>query len=297
MNSLQVEYFLELCRTLNFTKAANNLFVSQPAVSKQISALEKELGVQLFLRDHKVCQLTPAGEIIYKFLERTVCDYKKTLKEAHELIKGETQSITIGFLEGWDLSRYLPKITKLLLGKYPDITINFVSYNYERLNEEIENKNIDIGISLSDNFYNIAKAKKKGLTSIPVLLFFSASHPFANKNNIQMSDFKNETFFVFSNQSKMSSKDKVVEICKIHGFIPYVSVVPNIESMMLNVQNGFGVALFDEWIQYKHNPVLRKIKTGHKHKIVVTWNDYHLDNIVDFFIDQFILLLKDDKKE
>ena len=63
MNDLQIDYFIAVARNLSFTKTAEEMYVSQPAISRQISHLEEELGYPLFDRSKKTTQLTPAGEI------------------------------------------------------------------------------------------------------------------------------------------------------------------------------------------------------------------------------------------
>ena len=72
MNDRQIECFLEAGRLLNFTRAAENLLLPQPAVSRYISALENELGVQLFLRENsRKVVLTEAGKAYYNLFQRT----------------------------------------------------------------------------------------------------------------------------------------------------------------------------------------------------------------------------------
>ena len=65
---LQIEYFIAVAKSLYFTDAARNLYVSQPSLSKQIALLEKEIGVQLFNRSTRGVRLTPAGAVLYKEL-------------------------------------------------------------------------------------------------------------------------------------------------------------------------------------------------------------------------------------
>ena len=67
MNSKDLQYVLEIARTLNFSKAAASLYVTQPALSQAVNKLEKQLSVQLFFRSRSRVSLTPAGE---KFVER-----------------------------------------------------------------------------------------------------------------------------------------------------------------------------------------------------------------------------------
>ncbi|WP_434576943.1 LysR family transcriptional regulator [Thermoanaerobacterium thermosaccharolyticum] len=295
MNNIQIEYFIELCKTLNFTKTALNLYVSQPAVSKQINSLEKEIGFQLFYRNNKNVSLTPAGKLFYDYFLKAINDYQKTVKEAQNLIEKEKKPIVIGFLASWDFSEYLPYITKSFLLNYPDVSIYFVSYSYKDLKDKIETNDVDIAISLLDNFENLNVTVKE-FTSIPRLLFFSKNHPLANKSNLTFEDFKEETFFVFSDKSKINSKDRVIEMCSCHGFIPKISIVPNIESMILNVEGNLGVAIFDDWIQYKNNPTLKFIETGDTHKIAIAWNNANLNDLVDFLIHEFIDAVSKEKQ-
>ncbi len=70
MNSLQIQYFLHLCQTLSVSETARQLYVAQPAVSKQIAALEKELDVVLFDRTNRGVSLTPSGELICRLQEK-----------------------------------------------------------------------------------------------------------------------------------------------------------------------------------------------------------------------------------
>lgn len=292
MNNLQIEYFIELCKTMNFTKAAQNLYVSQPAISKQISSLEKEIGFKLFDRTNKDICLTPSGKLFYEFFLKTINEYKKTVRKAQDLVHKENKTVVIGFLEAWDMSKSLPFITKSLLSKYPDISAYFVSHDFKDLKEKIESKEIDIAISLTQNFDDLHDVNTKEITKIQSLLFYSVAHPLANKPDLTFKDFKDDAFFVFSDQSRISSKDRVTRICDRYGFVPNIVIVPNIESMVLNVENGLGVAVFDEWIQYKNNPMLKSLETGYKHRIAAAWNDSHLNDFVNLFTDELILSLK-----
>lgn len=289
MNNLQITYFIELCKTLNFTKAAQNLYVSQPAVSKQISSFEKELGIQLLDRSNKNVSLTPAGLLFNDYFVKITDEFERTLNDARKLSTQEKKCIVIGFLEAWDMSKYLPLIIKSLAENYPNISTHFVSYNHKELNNKIENNEIDIAISLTHNFESIATINSKEITKIPSLLFFSVAHPLANKPNLTVTDFKEETFFVFYDSSKLNTKDRVIKQCQPYGFTPKVSTVPNVESMVLNVKNGLGVAIFDDWIQYKHNPMLKFIKTGNYHKVDVVWSDSNLNDFVNFFIQELVV--------
>ena len=82
MNTTQIKYFLTAARTLNFTEAANQLYISQPALSKQITAIESELNMQLFIRSKKKVRLTPAGAVLLKEFPGIEEHYEDVVRKA-----------------------------------------------------------------------------------------------------------------------------------------------------------------------------------------------------------------------
>lgn len=70
MTITQIKYFITAAKCLNFTKAASKLYITQPALSRQISAIEEELNVQLFVRNNRSVKLTPAGMALVEPFER-----------------------------------------------------------------------------------------------------------------------------------------------------------------------------------------------------------------------------------
>ena len=90
---------MEAAECLNFTKAANNLELSQPALSKQIASLEEELELQLFLRIKKRVYLSEAGKIFFKGLQKIKNDYIQLISEVNRANEISTKTLTIGYLE------------------------------------------------------------------------------------------------------------------------------------------------------------------------------------------------------
>ena len=74
LNIIQLKTFCSVARTLSFTASAAELAISQPAVSRQIAALEEEVGAKLFLREHNVLFLTPAGRLLYEKLPEKLAE-------------------------------------------------------------------------------------------------------------------------------------------------------------------------------------------------------------------------------
>ena len=90
MNTTQIKCFLALAETLNFTKAAARLYMSQPGLSRQISSLEQELNTQLFIRGSKGVTTTPAGALLARELGVSVSEVTK-FGQGSQLLRGKTK--------------------------------------------------------------------------------------------------------------------------------------------------------------------------------------------------------------
>jgi DNA-binding transcriptional LysR family regulator len=97
MNRQQMEIFLSLAKNLNFTKTANEFYTSQPTISRQISLLEEEWEVALFVRNKREVRLTPAGTIMFEKCQEALKIIDDGLQESRETESGTTGNIRIGF--------------------------------------------------------------------------------------------------------------------------------------------------------------------------------------------------------
>ena len=107
MNDRQIKAFLEAARLLNFTKAAEKLYVPQSQVSRAIAALEKELGTVLFERENsRSITLSPAGEKYFSLFSR----FETELGRTRESLREETHELRLGYNIGWNISGFLPEV-------------------------------------------------------------------------------------------------------------------------------------------------------------------------------------------
>lgn len=144
--------FVAVTRRMSITRAAEDLCLTQSAVSRQITALEEALGVKLFVREHRSIRLTPQGEHFCQSVERILAD----LIHAVELIKGEGQERPIVIAVSASMSAFwlLPRLAKLR-SLHPELNVNIVTDNkYQNLEAE--------GISLALRACPVSKIGKKG---------------------------------------------------------------------------------------------------------------------------------------
>lgn len=158
LNSLKI--FYEVANSKSFLDAANKLLVSQPAVSKSMSKLEDDLGVLLFYRDNKGIELTPSGEILYKYLK----DIKDLLMSCNRVLMSmndtEEGRIIIG-VRSHIVRNYLMDKIDRFRKKHPKIVIELIDLSTSALIDKLEERKVDFVIDSSpiESLYNNIEIK------------------------------------------------------------------------------------------------------------------------------------------
>lgn len=146
MNSLQIHYFLHLCRTGSFSETARQLFVAQPAVSKQIAGLEKELGFALFTRTNRGVELTPGGQLLYEFFAEADQTFQRVRSEAERRMRDRREHLAVGVLENLGLEELSPVIASLRQD-YPQLEISLARLDNPTLLEQLSEGKLDAAIT------------------------------------------------------------------------------------------------------------------------------------------------------
>lgn len=144
MQDFRLKVFLTAARTLNFTKCAEQLYISQPAVSKNISELEKHYGVKLFTRRGSSLELTDAGRVLEQWSERITSLYFQLEHEMSLLGQFTHGELRIG--ASTTIAQYvLPSLIARFTHCYPEIKISMISDNSEKIEQALFAHEIDLG--------------------------------------------------------------------------------------------------------------------------------------------------------
>ena len=119
----QIQYFQAVVRCNSFSEAAEECFISQSAISQQVQALERELGVTLLKRENRRFSLTPAGEHFYRHSLLLTADYERLCQETLQIAHGEDFSLRIGYLKGYGGSEFQEAVAEFT-AKHPDISVD-----------------------------------------------------------------------------------------------------------------------------------------------------------------------------
>lgn len=268
MNSQQIKCFLESGKLLNFTKAAENLYLPQPAVSRYIAALEKELGTNLFIRENnRKIRLSDDGKIYYNMFRRFYQEYQITAEQ----LRSPKKILRFGYNIGWNISSFLPTVLSSLRQKNPELTVTIDCFGFQELLHALLNDKLDAILTLENYPEKHSSIDWERITSIKQIIIYAETllpHGLAQSP----SDFYNHEFFIVDDPRIQQLYEYIINSCKPYHFIPKLKTVSNMETVFASVENCLGVALLDEWGQNINFPGIQFVEMGSLHPVCLAWN-------------------------
>ncbi|GGB57580.1 LysR family transcriptional regulator [Virgibacillus dakarensis] len=240
MDVRQIEYFTEVAKQLNFTRAASTLHISQPSLSKTIKNLETELGIPLFYRGAKQLELTDVGKAFLVNAQNVLDTFANLTSELDEVIDLKKGEIKIGIppIIG---AAFFSKLISRYKEAYPSIDILLTEVGSNKIKQGVAEGEIDIGLVCNlpiqrENFETIKLLKD------PLMLIVQKDNPLAQKKIIEFSGIRKEPFIMY--RRDFSLHDRIMEACGIHGFYPNVVCESSQKDFMIEmVEAKLGVAL------------------------------------------------------
>jgi DNA-binding transcriptional LysR family regulator len=189
----RLKVFLTVAARLSFTKAASELFITQPAVSKHIRELEEEYKIKLFERNGSKIAVTKAGHLLLQHTKRLFEIYRDIDFDMSALIHEQRGLLRVG--ASTTLSQYIiPPVLARFHQKMKEVKITLINGNTEQIEKSLLEKEIEVGIVEG-------QLKNKGIKYIPFLkdelvLVCKANHSLAKKNEITKEDLLKMQFLM-----------------------------------------------------------------------------------------------------
>ncbi len=255
MELRHLHYFQAVAEELNFRKASERLFISQPGLSRQIKQLEELLGVQLFERDKKHVELTVAGAYFKSEVDFVINHLESTKGQLRLIDSGKIGELRIGFL-GSASTQVLPTLLSKLNADQPLITTSLEELSNSVQVEMIQKDKLDLG------FVRLASVPEdlemKTVFRDSFSLVVPENHPISEKDFKSLSQFSEESFILFSSDYSNYYYEQILGICKSAGFQPKVrhKSVHALTIFRL-VENGLGVAIIPSSLKEGYNLKVR----------------------------------------
>ena len=194
MTTKQIDYCIELAHTLNFSRAAENMFVSQPTLTYQVKLLEDEIGFQIFERSGKGASLTPAGAQFVSFLSGMREDLKRAVEQGQNFSAKYKDSISINMMVRQAVF-FLPEAMRLFSEEYPEVQI-IPQFQYAGGMDTFLKNEADILFALKEDTRQIPGIRVHNLFESHIYLIAQREDPLAGKNLLTAEDLYGRTLMV-----------------------------------------------------------------------------------------------------
>lgn len=239
-----MECFVAVADHMHFTRAAESLHISQPALSQQIQRLEEEVGTKLLERTKRRVQLTAAGIAFRERAESALQQIAEAASRAQMVARGETGFVRLAFVTTATIE-ILPKILNQFSKRFPQVTVELVHLDPAEQLGALERGNISVGLtSISTSLPFI---ERKLLMRERLIVALPQRHPAASQRAVFLKDLSQERFLLPPRSLFSGVHQGILQACQHAGFVPrFVQTVKTAETAVFLVAGNTGIALVPE---------------------------------------------------
>ncbi|MDF7639114.1 LysR family transcriptional regulator [Lactobacillus sp. ESL0791] len=259
MNLDHIKIFINLAETLNFSKTARSMSISQPAVSQAIRSLENELGLKLFKRTKQSVSLTASGTIFYKQAVQGIKLLDKAIYESRLNYEKEKSSLTIGMTGTSFESNLLPTLVRNYHALHKDTNIYLEYYDHNGLKKNLLEQACDIIFTTQDDVVNYAE-----FSYFPLLTgHFSVAVPSVNslvqKTVINLADLDHQRIILFTNSWCPPEQLKLQNLLRTECKHSEIITASNFGVVNTMIESGLGIAVMPDFTEFEDYPFFKVI--------------------------------------
>lgn len=242
MDTKQLAYFIAAAKYRNFSRAAEEFYLSQPAISHQIKMLERELGTELFERNAKKVTLSESGAI---FLEDAKAILETVEQAKQKLATAQQQPAVLRIC-------YLAAATHFFLSdlvnqfhvEHPHVRIRLIRQDAYEISESVSRRDGDIYFSIMSDLLKVPSLEVKKVHSDSLCLVTRADHPALQKPALDFTELAKEPFLVFYPSHARYMNKRISELCTRLGFHPQTTEQYDLyDNVLQAVEAGTGISI------------------------------------------------------
>ncbi|PVH27494.1 LysR family transcriptional regulator [Pararhodobacter oceanensis] len=252
MELRRIKYFLGVADELHFGRAASRLGIAQPPLSRQIAALEADIGAQLFDRSRGQIRLTQAGEVLERHARQIVDRLDSAYREAHLVGAGGAGRLRVAFV-GSASHGVLPSLIKSYRSHFPKVELALSAMNNAALHLALVQREIDIAVArphLEDE-----ELRREPLERERLILAVPDNSELATRETIRLAELGDQAFVLYPRRPRPSYADFVLDLCRQVGFEPAtLELAQDYQTAIALVSVGAGISVVPESVSRTTRP-------------------------------------------
>lgn len=293
-NLQALRYFEVVARHEHFTKAANELFVSQPTLSKNIDALEKEIGVPLFEKRGRNMYLTPYGKMLRDCVQRGMNEIDKGVEQIQSIAGEKSGIIEISAINSVGYFK-LPQYIKGFCEKHSDIRFKYSQKPTYRVLDDLLSGESEIGFCCNyDETEEYASLRREEIFTEELCLIVHKDHPVAKRESVALDELLEEDWIGYSDDTGMSTAIMdIVEGTAMIKDLNFSYLASESSAIIGLVREGLGISIIPECTKLPTDDIVKvQLSRPYLYRhIYMVWNsDYTLSTAAKAF-KRYILSL------
>jgi DNA-binding transcriptional LysR family regulator len=253
-----LRYFIALAEELHFQRAAERVYLSQPALSQQIQRLEETLGFLLFERTKRKVTLTRGGEAFLRVARRTLTTFERGMEEVKKVTGSVSQQLRVG-LTDYDNYTLVPTVLNMFRESFPKVEVIEQEMGTLAQIQALREKTLDVGLFLKT--FSDPSLIFETLVTKELSLALPKTHPLGRFVTIPFKALADERLLLFSRELSSGYYDLVDECCKIAGITPQFVInhgprIYSFNTLARLIVTGEGVAILVNWYADANHPNL-----------------------------------------
>lgn len=290
----QMQYFISVVETQSFTKAAEECYISQSAISQQIKALEDELQVKLLVRHKRSFVLTPAGEYFYQHSKKILQDINILCKKTREIEEDEN-ILKIGYLRGYHGKEIKETIIQFS-ALYPDVSIELKKGNHEELYNDLISGEASLVMSDQRRAFHEDYVNYH-LLHMDCYIEVSNSHQLSQKDFVDVNDLKDETCILVATSQQQDIEKEFYE--NIIGLKCHYIFADDIDEarLLVAIHKGFMPIEYAQKENNQHQHVVSIPLYRNKNQLQRNYCAFWKKEKSHYYIEEFADMLRNKIRE
>lgn len=246
MELRHLRYFQAVAEELSFSKAARRLAIAQPALSRAVQELERELGMQLIERERRSPRLTPAGTVLLRETGLLLERLEDALRRVRRTGLGEEGELRLGYI-GPPAQPFLPRLLKEYRRRFPRVTVILEERTPERVWEMVSKGRLSVGLARPVLAHEVRGLQTLLLREERFCAAVPKDHPWAKLTSVPWKKLAGEPLIVLARREGAGSHDAIRAACEAAGFDPRLAHTPSVIGTVLQyVEAGAGIGIVPE---------------------------------------------------
>jgi DNA-binding transcriptional LysR family regulator len=259
MELRHLRYFRAVAELLNFSRAAEKLRVAQPALSRQVRALEDELGVRLFDRDRGV-QLTDAGRVFYHQTVKILGQVDVAVEAVREVTADNGMGELI-VCNDWRLAgNFVPQVVADFHRQFPRAEVTLRDLRFHDQLAALRERRAHLGFVVRSVLGRAGELETLLVLRTRLMFILPARHPRARERRVRMADLADEKWMTLDEKEAPGYRAFVTQLARLSGFVPkFGQAASAFEGLVARVAMSYGVALTLENLAPRQNRLVRVV--------------------------------------